>query len=418
MTPANRAIGAVVQQHAEEAAFLWSHRSNIVASPNHALAQISAHDERISAHIDGLRVADETGWTACELGLATASPGGVFVATAVALDAKRPDRLERLMALAAADPSLARGLVSGFGWTPAVLLQGVVKAMLSAQHAFHRFVGIACCSLHRVDPRQALAAGIQSEDVRLRAEALRGAGRLGRTDLLSSCTSRLEDQHAGCRSNAAYSAILLGDRNKALAAVRQVPLPEVAPNNLRLLLQTLPIAEGHLLLQEVAGNSKVVRLLIEGSGIVGDPTYVPWLLKQMLEPARARLAGEAFSLVTGANLPMSNLDASAPAEFQSGPTDDPDDANVDMDPDEGLPWPDVAKVEKWWGANSHRFQKGVRYFIGAPVTREHCVKVLKTGYQRQRILAAHYLCLLEPGTPLFNTSAPAWRQERLLVRLA
>jgi hypothetical protein len=55
--------------------------------------------------------------------------------------------------------------------------------------------------------------------------------------------------------------------------------------------------------------------------------------------------------------------------------------------------------------------------MGAPVTREHCVHVLKTGYQRQRILAAHYLCLLEPGTPLFNTSAPAWRQQKLLARL-
>ena len=53
--------------------------------------------------------------------------------------------------------------------------------------------------------------------------------------------------------------------------------------------------------------------------------------------------------------------------------------------------------------------------MGAPVTREHCIAVLKTGNQRQRILAAHYLSLLEPGTPLFNTGAPAWRQQRLLA---
>jgi hypothetical protein len=37
--------------------------------------------------------------------------------------------------------------------------------------------------------------------------------------------------------------------------------------------------------------------------------------------------------------------------------------------------------------------------------------------QRQRILAAHYLCLLDPGTPLFNTSAPAWRQQRWLAKM-
>jgi intergrase/recombinase len=56
--------------------------------------------------------------------------------------------------------------------------------------------------------------------------------------------------------------------------------------------------------------------------------------------------------------------------------------------------------------------------MGAPVTRERCVEVLKTGHQRQRILAAHYLSLLEPGTPLFNTSAPALRQQRRLAKMS
>ena len=68
-------------------------------------------------------------------------------------------------------------------------------------------------------------------------------------------------------------------------------------------------------------------------------------------------------------------------------------------------------------ANSHRFQSGVCYFMGEPVSRAHCIKVLKEGYQRQRIAAAEYLCLLNPGTPLFNTSAPAWRQKRLLEKM-
>jgi hypothetical protein len=43
---------------------------------------------------------------------------------------------------------------------------------------------------------------------------------------------------------------------------------------------------------------------------------------------------------------------------------------------------------------------------------------LKTGFQRQRIAAAEYLTLLAPGTPLFNTAAPAWRQQRLLAKMS
>jgi uncharacterized protein (TIGR02270 family) len=89
-----------------------------------------------------------------------------------------------------------------------------------------------------------------------------------------------------------------------------------------------------------------------------------------------------------------------------------------MDPDDGLPWPDIQKLQKWWAANGSRFQKGTRYFMGAPVTWEHCIDVLENGYQRQRILAAHHLCLLTPSTPLFNTGAPAWRQQRQLAKLS
>jgi uncharacterized protein (TIGR02270 family) len=137
----------------------------------------------------------------------------------------------------------------------------------------------------------------------------------------------------------------------------------------------------------------------------------------MRDLAFARLAGEAFSTILGVQLGQAALDGPAPENFESGPTDDPDHPNTDMDPDEGLPWPDPERVQRWWGTNSSRFTPGQRYFMGAPVTREHCIEVLKNGYQRQRILAAHYLCLLEPGTPLFNTSAPAWRQQRLLAEM-
>jgi hypothetical protein len=55
--------------------------------------------------------------------------------------------------------------------------------------------------------------------------------------------------------------------------------------------------------------------------------------------------------------------------------------------------------------------------MGAPVSRDHCIHILKEGYQRQRIAAALYLCLLEPGTQLFPISAPAWRQQRWLEKM-
>jgi len=79
-----------------------------------------------------------------------------------------------------------------------------------------------------------------------------------------------------------------------------------------------------------------------------------------------------------------------------------------------LPWPDVQKIHAWWDLHGARFAGGTRYFLGHPVTAEHCVKVLREGFQRQRVAAAMHLALLRPGSVLFPTSAPAWRQQRWL----
>jgi len=42
---------------------------------------------------------------------------------------------------------------------------------------------------------------------------------------------------------------------------------------------------------------------------------------------------------------------------------------------------------------------------------------LQHGVQRQRQHAAEELVMLEPGSALFNTAAPTWRQERQLAAM-
>jgi len=227
------------------------------------------------------------------------------------------------------------------------------------------------------------------------------------------------NQEAPCHFWSAWADVLLGDRGQALSMLMSAGLRDGVHRRraFHLACQATTTAAGHDILCRLADQPVQLRWLIEGCGVVGDPVYAPWLIKHMPEPLTARLAGQAFSMICGVNLAANRLDQPAPENLDTGPNDNPDDPNVEMDDDDGLPWPDPKKIEAWWAANGGRFQKGSRYFMGAPVTREHCIEVLKTGYQRQRILAAHYLCLLEPGTPLFNTSAPAWRQRRWLAKM-
>jgi uncharacterized protein (TIGR02270 family) len=412
-------IDNILSQHAEETGFLWALRGVVVHSPRVSLVELARHDERIAAHIDGLRVAEDAGWKSCEAAIAEGASGAAFGAMVLALEERNLQRIEALLMLAQAAPALREALISAFGWISANFLQGTAKQLLSDSVPFRRRVGIACCVMHCVDPRAALDAAISDADPDLKADALGAVGHLGRGDLRPLCERQLTGPDSVGRFDAAWSAVMLGNQGVALAVLTRFGLESGAnkARAFRLMLQAMTLGASHEVLQGLGGDPQQLRWLILGSGIAGDPKYIAWLIKHTHEDTTARLAGESFSLITGVDLSALNLGRAQPEGFEGGPNDEPDDPDVEMDLDDGLPWPDSTKVEKWWAANSGRFAPGTRYFMGAPVTREHCIDVLKNGYQRQRILAAQYLCLLDPGTPLFNTSAPAWRQQRLLAKM-
>ena len=412
-------IANVVSQHVEDAAVLRNTRTHLVSGPHVKLLQLGRLDERLAAHLDGIAVAGDFGAKLAAAALALPNVGAVFVATIGEIGNKDVGGLDKLFAFAESLPEVQPGLISAFGWVSAQALQGTGTTLLSHKDPFRKRVAIAACAMHRADPGAVLDAAIASSDSPLRAQALRCAGELGRRDLLPICIDHLKNKDPACAFWAASSSVLLGDRSRAVESLRQLALL-AGPHReraLRAVLKLLTNQDAHGLLKALAQNPADQRVLIRGTGIAGDPFYVPWLIKQMSDLKTSRLAGEAFSFITGLDLAYLDLEQKPPENFESGPNDDPNDENVAMDEDDGLPWPDPAKLQTWWSANSHRFQSGVRYFMGEPVSRAHCVKVLKEGYQRQRIAAAEYLCLLNPGTPLFNTSAPAWRQKRLLEKM-
>jgi uncharacterized protein (TIGR02270 family) len=391
----------------------------LVKAGHCALRHVARFDERILAHQDGCVVAGSYGKRILEQQLDTPDPGRLFALAGVALAAHDEPALHRCLAIVDGLPEMLSALFSAFGWSSPTSLGGLVGPMLGGDNLFHRQVGLAACRLHGRDPGKILATALQDPRHELRCEALRTTAAIGRHEFAALCSAASTDEAADVQLWGAWSAVLLGNRGAALATLGDLGLavPDGRIPAFALALQAMRLFDGHAVLQSLARDPKDLRGLVRGSGIVGDPTYVPWLIGHSSSNQVARLAGEAFTLITGADLSSLDLERRPPEDFESGPNDDPDDPNVDMDPDDGLPWPDPERIKDWWSKNSHRFQPGTRYFMGAPVTREHCIDVLKNGYQRQRILAAHYLCLLEPGTPLFNTSAPAWRQQRLLAQM-
>jgi uncharacterized protein (TIGR02270 family) len=182
-----------------------------------------------------------------------------------------------------------------------------------------------------------------------------------------------------------------------------------------MLLRLLELPAADAWQNRLAAKPQTARWAVIAAGAIGDPAIGTWLLEQMKQPELARVAGEAFSMITGVDLTYHNLDTEMPAGFESGPTDNPEDEDVAMDPDEKLSWPNCTKITDWWVKNRDRFSTGTRFLVGRPLNDEQWLEqVLKNGFQRQRAAAALELAIRRPGEPIFNVKAPGLRQKELL----
>ena len=416
---ARSSIPVVFFQFAENALTLANSRLHLVCAAHVKLNQLGRLDERLVAVLDGLVIIEKTPPVATLTMLHELNDGEIFVAVVRLIDSGGQVVLNEFLTTKVSLICSRMGLIAAFGWVSAASLKGITKALLDSPNPSCRQIGLATCAIHQVNPGVDVVAALNDENAGLRARALCVVADLGLVEYLPTCTDALTDEDPDCAYQAARAGALLGDRGASVSALHRIAL---APRPWRsralgLLLKLQSPADAHITLKALAQHPACIRLLIQGIGTAGDPHYVPWLIQQMQDLKLSRLAGESFSFITGLDLAYLDLERKPPEGVDFGPNDDPNDDNVAMDEDDGLPWPDVEKVSRWWQAHGHRFTPSKRYFMGEPPSSAHCLDVLKNGYQRQRIAAAIYLCLLKPGTPLFNCAAPAWRQQRLLAKM-
>ena len=394
-------------------------RSVLVRAPHVRLHQLRRLDDRIAAHLDGLVVAGDCGASRCSAALERPGAGEVFAAAALALERRDPATLDRLLALAAALPEAQLGLLSAFGWVSAESLKGVVGPLLACGDPLRRELGLGACRLHAADPGPALSTALRDSAPGVRVAALRTAGALGRVDLLDAARDANDDADPQVRHHAAITAVLLGDRGPMLRELAETAVRDDADGGavLALALHASALGAARQWVQALAPGSAAApgRRLVRACGMLGDTHFIPWLIGLMDDERLARLAGEAFSVITGADLAALDLERKPPQDFESGPGNDPEEDDVALDEDDSLPWPDRSRVQRWWQTRADTMPAGRRLFLGRPPSVEQAVWVLREGFQRQRVLAAQWSCLLAPGTSLFTTAAPAWRQQRRLA---
>jgi uncharacterized protein (TIGR02270 family) len=407
-------LRAIVEQHAEEAAFLWLAREAALAAPSTRLEDLMLLDERLSANLDGLRIAGEPGAKLVLDALDHGEAGEVFAAGVLACDRAAGDRFARVVD-AASTEDLASALAGALGWLPFRVAEPALIRLRSDPRSLARGAAIRGRAAHRRDDKGAIDAALLDDDPRLHAVAFRAVGELGRRDRSSALEVGAQADARASRYWAAWSASLLGDRRgpELLAAIAAGggELGEAAAT---FAASALPPDVAKTWFDELAQEEGLGRVAVRAAASLGDPAVIPILLGWLEVPELGRVAADAITTITGIAI-EGELAGAAPPDFEAGPSDEPDDDDLALDPDAGLAWPRAAEVRAAWARHEGEHSSGVRHLFGRPLNRDALLRALALGRQPERARAAFEIA--RAGEPLFDVAAPARRQLRALEEL-
>ena len=397
----------VLREHVDAAAFLWRQRRRAVVAPHYKLKHLALLDERLRGHLEGLRTGGTTAVAMAQEALGDAEPGTVFVFAYLAFSARDKALMRHALQVALADADFGDPLIAALAWLPLGSLAPVLDHLARSEFAGHRRAALAAFSARRIDARELARRSLDDADPALRSRALRAAGETRRVDLLEGVRAAQTDRDPACRLRAVQAAALLGDAGasaEALALSRQPGTSAEVDAALEVAVRCSPLEVARNVIRSLI-NAKDMRRAVAAIGALGDPAGVSWLLTCMREPAHARIAGEAFSTVTGADLGYLGLKQDPPEHDEA----------QDRDEDIDLPWPQPDRVAAWWRQEQARVGGAARLLCGQPMTPDGLLVVLRHGYQRDRRRAAFELARRGGASMLFPVDDRADRQAARLA---
>jgi uncharacterized protein (TIGR02270 family) len=381
----------IYEEHLGEAAFLWEQWERALDAANYTLAEIAAGPEsRLLAHLDGLVLGGKPVADRLLLPALADEPAVARPAAWVLLAAEDADHFDAVLAaLAGAEPPLARALARAMAlsrhpaipvrfsamWTHA---EPLLRAMILSVMETRDFAwATAQLPQTLLDPEPALLL-----------PSLRLLRRSPMRDpmALTQVEYALVSPDAAVRAEAMGTAVALGSRTVWDACRREVMLPDSGPLPMALLALS-PLPGDRVILHERVRDPATRRHALWSLGFAGDVEAADAALASCSDEALGPLAGEVFSTITG--LPVDG-------PFRApGKTVGPDVEEVKVDdpppeprPEDDLPAPNPAALEKSWRQHRERWKPGQRYLGGQPRAPETLRAALLSGTTWRRPVLA------------------------------
>lgn len=377
----------LIEESFEEAAFLWTRWESDLSSISRNLDEVwSWTEDRLAGSLDGAK-------------LASATMLERQVESTLA-DPRLPELVVLGYVLASVPTPNAKGLLevalrNATGKELSALMRGIevaelngsfapIAAMLSRYSPEHAAALARLKAFRRAALGDELTKAYESSDLHAQAEALRAARYLPVRYAAAWVDAGLKHLSPAVRIAAIESGIRQRVPNAWSAALAMVKQPRA---DSAALLKYVAMLGNETDIQSIfAALREPVqqREAIWALGNLGTRDAAEHSLLAMKHPKLARIAGEAYCAITGADLARDRLTSPEPEVETPDFAGDDLDANLIPDQQDQWPLPDLARVQQHWHQHVQNFQKGLRYARGRPVSIDALMTVVESGPMLRR----------------------------------
>ena len=413
----------VVEEHLDEAAFLWGQWERALISPLFSVRQVAERVERrLLAHVDGLVVG---GVSVARRLLGPALTNGMAdeaCAAAWALlnseDAAAAEAVFSALCVVGGRQRIA--IARAIALSPGRSTEAWLYALLGKEDPELRAIALDALSFQRKDVRDNLQASLQDPAPAVARSALLAAARLAPSAHPRLVRRLLDDPEPTVREAALVTGALAGMR-EVLAVSRRLlgnPGPPSATALLLLALSEDPADRRQLLY--AAAASKHQPEVVFALGFSGDAESAAACVELARNPTLTSLAGEAVVGITGVDLEQERLIGMVPPsenEIELPPLErECMNTELSVTSEDELPVPDPSALAAWWQQRG-ALRPGTRYLYGRPISNESLLDALAAAPMRRRHVLALDLAIRTGGEAHLETSGLAEEQMTQLIKL-